>query len=414
MHTHRENIFRELRTADIYITDVQKHQILVEERSLVIPRSLAWLKIGNFEKGDYGALFVEWSNPILYGQPNYPITASPQGIQPIICDAVVRDLHFEQEPKQSITNQFVQHPLESPKGKRPKSLILDVFHGELSVVETLKNEALYEEFDPKKYDKNVDESGDGKIGDEDIHLDRLETVDDPFVQTPDKQNSEVNVVNKNQPPSSKKVVGQLIRKRFVGKALVEPYTVQPPTTAPSAFLKFDRKRLKRKARMLQIQNTQISFDDVVGDDDPDFKVLFGRMDIYILESTKLKKKQNKKEPIRQSQIALPEIPFVEFHEDSSRAPYSQRTKVFFSINEPKKHYCLGVLHIRSGVITLYDSLYFEAVETGKWWIKTRKAFKKYIRPYLQEWGILDAKAGVDVVQRLQGNALKDYCCWLKY
>ncbi|GKA93864.1 phospholipase-like protein [Tanacetum coccineum] len=228
----------------------------------------------------------------------------------------------------------------------------------------------------------------------------------------------------------------------------EPYTVQPPTTAPSAFLKVDRKRLKRKARLLQIQNTRISFDDDVGDDDSDFKVL----SLEEWESTTLKKKRNKKEPIRQSQIALKEIPLVEFHEDLSRAPYSHRTKVnlpecldmvyalgmvvgfqteyhldawfelmwrfrpkdvdwaiassyfysfimrgdiprwvFFSINEPNKHYCLGVLHIRTGVITLYDSLFSEAVETRKWCIKIRKAFKKYIPPYLQEWGILDAK-----------------------
>ncbi|GJU87703.1 ulp1 protease family, C-terminal catalytic domain-containing protein [Tanacetum coccineum] len=186
--------------------------------------------------------------------------------------------------------------------------------------------------------------------------------------------NEVNVVNENQPPSSEKVVGQLIRKRFVGKALVEPYTVQPPTTAPSAFLKVDRKRLKRKARLLQIQNTRISFDDDVGDDDPDFKVL------------------------------------------------SLEEWVFFSINEPNKHYCLGVLHIRTGVITLYDSLFSEAVETRKWWIKMRKAFKKYIPPYLQEWGILDAKGiplesyninfviGKDVP--IQGDAYGDCGVWV--
>ncbi|GJW86261.1 phospholipase-like protein [Tanacetum coccineum] len=36
--------------------------------------------------------------------------------------------------------------------------------------------------------------------------------------------NEVNVVNQNEPPSSEKVVGQLMRKRFVGKAIVEPYT----------------------------------------------------------------------------------------------------------------------------------------------------------------------------------------------
>ncbi|GJY32989.1 phospholipase-like protein [Tanacetum coccineum] len=299
--------------------------------------------------------------------------------------------------------------------------------------------------------------------------------------------NEVNVVNQNQPPSSEKVVRQLMRKRFVGKDLVEPYTMQPPTTAPFAFFKVDRKRLKRKARMLQIQNTHISFDDDVGDDDPDFKVL----SLEEWESTKLKKKRNKKEPIRQSQIALKEIPLVEFHEDLSRALYSRRTKVklpecidmvyalgnetspwgnndifvyrsfwlnllglkeggwlsdrgdipgwvcngvrylimwadveqvFFSINEPNEHYYLNVLHIRTGVITLYDSFFSEAVETRKWWIKMRKAFKKYIPLYLQEWGILDAKGiplesyninfvvGKDVL--IQGDAYGDCGVWV--
>ncbi|GJV39447.1 hypothetical protein Tco_1417887 [Tanacetum coccineum] len=95
---------------------------------LVIPRGLAWSKIGNFEKGDYGALFAEWSNPILCmaptsnellqpwlirsfdyfqtllvdGQANGPITASPQGIQPIICAGVVHDPQFEQQPKEVV------------------------------------------------------------------------------------------------------------------------------------------------------------------------------------------------------------------------------------------------------------------------------------------------------------------------
>ncbi|GJZ39252.1 phospholipase-like protein [Tanacetum coccineum] len=169
-----------------------------------------------------------------------------------------------------------------------------------------------------------------KTGEEEIHLDGLELVDDPFVQTPVRQNSEkmsmyvneVNVVNESQPPSSEKVVEQLLRKRFVGKALVEPYTVQPPTTAPFGF----GKRRKRKARMLQTKNTRISFDDHehyddVGDDDPDFLVIS-------LEEW-LNRKRNKKEPIRQSQIVLKEIPLVEFHEDLSRAPYSRRIKVKF-------------------------------------------------------------------------------------
>ncbi|GJV06723.1 hypothetical protein Tco_1344379 [Tanacetum coccineum] len=345
IETH--NVYGFVWSLKIYILEMYRNnKFWWKKDPLVIPRGIAWSKIGNFEKGDYGALFAEWSNPILYGQANGPITASPQGIQPIICAGVVHDPQFEQQPKEvvesvplftsdelvdeyhsittcvqllenvgdgdpsivlkelavvkqrmnaierfiksrndnlsedsvakqsvekeiessdgkpdsaisnSITNQFVQHPLESPKGKRPESSYSDVFHGELSVVETSKNEALSEEFDPKEYDKNVADSGDGKAseseiinvltsqvscdkyvggfyecessklyytdpkeypsssmtqlleaavpeqtssqmlaytltGEEEIHLDGSETVDDPFVQTPDKQYSEL-------------------------------------------------------------------------------------------------------------------------------------------------------------------------------------------------------------------------------
>nr|GFC38934.1 hypothetical protein [Tanacetum cinerariifolium] len=249
---------------------------------LVISRDLAWSKIGNFEKGDYGASFAEWSNPIMCmaptstellqpwlirsmdyfrtllvdEQPNGFITASPEGIQPIICVAVVHEPQFEQQSKEfvesvslftseelvaeyhsittsvqlienvrngdplivlkeldavkqmmnaterfiksrndnlsedSVAKQSVEKEIKSSDGKEDnaisnvligeiscqnlvqeqlqsrdmmKSSISDVFHGELSVVETSKNEALSEEFDPKKYDKNVDDSGVGKV-----------------------------------------------------------------------------------------------------------------------------------------------------------------------------------------------------------------------------------------------------------
>ncbi|GKD60193.1 hypothetical protein Tco_1297702 [Tanacetum coccineum] len=356
------NVYGFVWSLKIYILEMYRNnKFWWKKDPLVIPRGLAWSKIGNFEKGDYGQLFAEWSNPILCmaptstellqpwlirsidyfrtllvdGQPNGPLTASPQGIQPIICPAVVHDPQFDQEPKELVaeyhsitisvqllenvgdgdpsivlkelvvvkqrmdaierfikskndnfsehsvakqcvkkklnllmerpisnTNQFAQHPLESPKRKMPKSSYSDVFLSELSVVETSKNEALSKEFDPKEYDKNVVDSGDGKVifivhliscdnyvggfntdpkdypsssmtqllqaavpeqtssqmlaytpeyveydfdnpennslsdmvktGKEEIHLDGSKTVDDhPFVQTPDKQYSEL-------------------------------------------------------------------------------------------------------------------------------------------------------------------------------------------------------------------------------
>ncbi|GJY46343.1 hypothetical protein Tco_0435406, partial [Tanacetum coccineum] len=78
---------------------------------------------------------------------------------------------------QSIGNQYVQHPLESPNGKRPQSSISDVLNGELSFDkntrniyhgESSKNEALSKEIDPKEYDKNIHESGDGKVSESEI------------------------------------------------------------------------------------------------------------------------------------------------------------------------------------------------------------------------------------------------------
>ncbi|GKB19728.1 hypothetical protein Tco_0853651 [Tanacetum coccineum] len=62
--------------------------------------------------------------------------------------------------------------------------------------------------------------------------------------------TELNVVNENEPPSSDKVVRKLLRKRNKVKALVEPYTVLPSTTAPVK---------KRKSKRLKSTNTPIPF-----------------------------------------------------------------------------------------------------------------------------------------------------------
>ncbi|GKA69632.1 hypothetical protein Tco_0775696 [Tanacetum coccineum] len=124
----KEDTFKGLQNSPFCDRSALSDEDSVKKNPLVIPRGLAWLKIGNFEKGDYGALFAEWSNPILCmaptstellqswlirsmdyfrtllvdGQPNGPITASPEGIQPIICAAVVHDPQFEQQPKEVV------------------------------------------------------------------------------------------------------------------------------------------------------------------------------------------------------------------------------------------------------------------------------------------------------------------------
>nr|GEU70003.1 phospholipase-like protein [Tanacetum cinerariifolium] len=167
----------------------------------------SWSKIGKFKKGDYGALFAEWSNPILCMAP-----MSIEFNQQIICDAYVHDPQFVKQSKQvvelvpvytklvaitqgmnaierfiksrsdnmsedSVAKQSVEKEIESSGGKRPESSISDVLNGELSFDknthniyhgESSKNEALSEEIDPKEYDKNVYESGDGKVSESEI------------------------------------------------------------------------------------------------------------------------------------------------------------------------------------------------------------------------------------------------------
>ncbi|GKC86132.1 ulp1 protease family, C-terminal catalytic domain-containing protein, partial [Tanacetum coccineum] len=51
-------------------------------------------------------------------------------------------------------------------------------------------------------------------------------------------------------------------------------------------------------------------------------------------------------------------------------------KVYFLINAEDNHWVLAEFHIRSGVITFYDSLPLEnlIVEERKWWLDTRQLY----------------------------------------
>ncbi|GJX24205.1 transposase, MuDR, MULE transposase domain protein [Tanacetum coccineum] len=359
-----------------------------------------------------------------------------------------------------------------------------VLNGEFSCDINRPNEHMFEESI-----ENELESGDGKhfvTGTEGIHLDELlsengdqllNTTDvvegekyenDVHVdQSPVEQKcqdlalylNEVNVVNEKEPPSAVKVIGQLLQKTYKGKAQVEPYTIQPPTTASVHLGKAIRKRKKKFAKRLQSRKRRILF-DADGDDDHD--VMFISLEDWNTQSNKTRKR---KDAIPLSKIAKSEFPFVEYCEDLSRPPYSQRNKVklpkfidqvitigdetthllawgnydvkvdrpvdadwaiagpyfydfvmresdipgwvcnevryhviwadveqvFFSINKLRTHYCLDVLHIWSGVITLYDLMGVSIEETREWWSDIRIAFKIRIPQYLHDWGILEAK-----------------------
>lgn len=66
-------------------------------------------------------------------------------------------------------------------------------------------------------------------------------------------------------------------------------------------------------------------------------------------------------------------------------------QVLFPINEPRKHWALGELHIRTGVVTIYDSLR-NHTHRHIWWTKTMPEVFGYRLPkYLHEQGVLSAK-----------------------
>ncbi|GKC66457.1 phospholipase-like protein [Tanacetum coccineum] len=47
-------------------------------------------------------------------------------------------------------------------------------------------------------------------------------------------------------------------------------------------------------------------------------------------------------------------------------------KVYFPVNEPKEHWCLAELEIRTGVVTFYDSLGWAGGSRRRWWRRMKK------------------------------------------
>nr|GEV94426.1 hypothetical protein [Tanacetum cinerariifolium] len=54
-------------------------------------------------------------------------------------------------------------------------------------------------------------------------------------------------------------------------------------------------------------------------------------------------------------------------------PWIAVEKVYFSVNEPKQHWCLAQLEIRIGVVTFYDSLGWAGGSRRRWWRRMKKA-----------------------------------------
>ncbi|GKD57148.1 phospholipase-like protein [Tanacetum coccineum] len=72
-------------------------------------------------------------------------------------------------------------------------------------------------------------------------------------------------------------------------------------------------------------------------------------------------------------------------------PWIAVEKVYFPVNEPKKHWCLAQLEIRTGVVTFYDSLGWAGGSRRRWWRRMKKVLPEKLTLYLLMHGIFDSK-----------------------
>ncbi|PWA53773.1 ulp1 protease family, C-terminal catalytic domain-containing protein [Artemisia annua] len=101
-------------------------------------------------------------------------------------------------------------------------------------------------------------------------------------------------------------------------------------------------------------------------------------------------------PYFNAQILYRDVPFYYADGVTYGVPWTDESveKVYFPINEPKVHWALGVLHIRSGLVTIYDSLHGPDAEGKVWWANWMEHFAAVIPPYLEEANVM-AKKKID-------------------
>nr|GEW15289.1 phospholipase-like protein [Tanacetum cinerariifolium] len=80
-----------------------------------------------------------------------------------------------------------------------------------------------------------------------------------------------------------------------------------------------------------------------------------------------------------------------FVEQLSRPHNFIRDKVYFLVNEPKKHWCLAELHISTGVVTFYHSLGWVCENRKPWWRTMKRTLPHPLTLYLNEHGVLENK-----------------------
>ncbi|GJU63893.1 phospholipase-like protein [Tanacetum coccineum] len=84
---------------------------------------------------------------------------------------------------------------------------------------------------------------------------------------------------------------------------------------------------------------------------------------------------------------------IDYYSNGVRYPVAWRDveKVYFLVNEPKKHWCLVELHISTGVLTFYDSLGWVCGNRRPWWRTMKRTLPQQLTLYLNELGVLQSK-----------------------
>ena len=65
--------------------------------------------------------------------------------------------------------------------------------------------------------------------------------------------------------------------------------------------------------------------------------------------------------------------------------------MYFPVNEPEKHWCLAELHIRTGLVSFYDTVGVFHGNGTRWWRNMKRNFPKQLKIYLDNQGILTSK-----------------------
>ncbi|GJY42193.1 phospholipase-like protein [Tanacetum coccineum] len=84
---------------------------------------------------------------------------------------------------------------------------------------------------------------------------------------------------------------------------------------------------------------------------------------------------------------------IDYYSNGVRYPVAWQDveKVYFLVNEPKKHWCLAELHISTGVVTFYDSLGWVCGNRRPWWRTMKRTLPQQLTLYLNEHGVLQSK-----------------------